>query len=222
MKYAIIFLSITTLILLSRISYLKNELNKRNQAKQYYENKKMRETEAKNAATSTLYSTPSSFYTPKPSCMNANESLMYYYLNTALTSIISNPVTRKNYYIFPQVSLYSLVKLRPALDTITYDIAKSNYIAKSIDFVICYCHKVYNYYEYTPILLIELDGSSHHSSVPYGSASFSRQQANDAFKDSLFKDLNIPFCRFKINSHLTRSDLPEVYRMLRENLTIES
>lgn len=215
-----VLILLVILLILQNIS-LTAELRKKKDAKIYYENKKKNETEAKNKTISELYRTPSSFYTLKNSCINSNESLMYYYLNTELTRLISNAAARRNYYIFPQVSLYSLISIRPEINSSAYDIAKSHYIAKSIDFVICYCHKVGMHYDYKPVLLIELDGPSHHSPASYGTDSFYRQQSSDAFKDSLFNDLNIPFCRFKINKYLSRSDIPEIQRMLREKLTLE-
>lgn len=163
---------------------------------------------------SDVYNSPSKYYYFTKSCMNANESLMYYYINYILKEIL--PASEfSNYYIFPQVSIYSFIKVHSSLEQDESEYASRNYWAKSIDFVICYCHKADRQYLYTPVLLMELDGSSHFSSAKYGTKTFRRQQENDRFKDSLFSDLNIPLIRFQIpDNHLTRKDLPRLRLLL--------
>lgn len=163
---------------------------------------------------SDVYNSPSKYYYFTKSCMNANESLMYYYINYILKEIL--PASEfSNYYIFPQVSIYSFIKVHSSLEQDESEYASRNYWAKSIDFVICYCHKTDRQYLYTPVLLMELDGSSHFSSAKYGTKTFRRQQENDRFKDSLFSDLNIPLIRFQIpDNHLTRKDLPRLRLLL--------
>ena len=136
---------------------------------------------------SDVYNSPSKYYYFTKSCMN----------------------------IFPQVSIYSFIKVHSSLEQDESEYASRNYWAKSIDFVICYCHKADRQYLYTPVLLMELDGSSHFSSAKYGTKTFRRQQENDRFKDSLFSDLNIPLIRFQIpDNHLTRKDLPRLRLLL--------
>lgn len=118
-------------------------------------------------------------------------------------------------FLFPKVSIYSFIKVHFSLEQDESEYASRNYWAKSIDFVICYCHKADRQYLYTPVLLMELDGSSHFSSAKYGTKTFRRQQENDRFKDSLFSDLNIPLIRFQIpDNHLTRKDLPRLRLLL--------
>lgn len=210
------------LSLLIRVLYLQNILSQKKKARAYFETKREEAGNARKYAKSEISRAPSNFYSAKSSCMTKNESLMFYYLNTALTDLIPNPWERKNYYVFPQVSLYSLVRIRDELKTRsqTRAIVENSYISKSIDFVICHCYKVGNMYQYKPVLLIELDGLSHSPYSPYGKEAVKRQMENDAFKDSLFKDLNIPFSRFTLKANLNRSDLPEIYKMLREHLII--
>lgn len=224
MSYASYYTIIITFIcpiLLARIFYLESVLKKKKKAKEYYDTQRQNSEATQNAIEYDLRCAPSKFYTLKSSCMNANEALMYYYLNKSLTALIPNPNERKVYYVFPQVCLYSFVKIRHDLPSMAHNIAQRNYIAKSFDYVICRCHKVYNHYEYTPVLLIELNGQSHYSSIPYGANAFSRQQANDAFKKALTEDLHIPLANFRLeNNHLSHKDLPEVHRMLREQLHI--
>lgn len=165
---------------------------------------------------SDVYNSPSKYYYFTKSCMNANESLMYYYINYILKEIL--PASEfPNYYIFPQVSIYSFIKVHSSLEQDESEYASRNYWAKSIDFVICYCHKADRQYLYTPVLLMELDGSSHFSSSKYGAKNFRRQQENDRFKDSLFSNLDIPLIRFQIpDNHLTRKDLPRLRQLLSE------
>ena len=118
-------------------------------------------------------------------------------------------------FLFPKVSIYSFIKVHSSMEQDESEYASRNYWAKSIDFVICYCHKADRQYLYTPVLLMELDGSSHFSSAKYGTKTFRRQQENDRFKDSLFSDLDIPLIRFQIpDNHLTRKDLPRLRLLL--------
>ncbi len=217
--FFVFIIPIVCLILFIRVLYLQNILSKKKKAKIYYENKRKETEAAQNAIKREILHSPASFYSLNDSCMNKSESLMFYYLNMALHNLIRDSSERKNYYIFPQVSLHSLIHMS-GVPSFKENIAKTNYIAKSIDFVICYCHKVGTSYHYTPVLLIELDGQSHFSSSAYGSASFNRQVENDNFKNALFESLNVRFCRFNINTRLTRSDLSEVYRMVYEQLII--
>lgn len=170
-----------------------------------------------NAAKEELYNNLSQFYTKKESCMNINESRMFYYINSALDALIPDPEERKTFWVFPQVSLYSFVKLLNGTPSASYNIARSSYIAKSIDFVICHCNKkfyapfhsdkkAYYYYAYNPILLIELDGTSHSSSTPYGEKAFQRQQENDQFKDMLTDSLHLNLIRYTLSSGQIRAE----------------
>ena len=64
---------------------------------------------------SDVYNSPSKYYYFTKSCMNANESLMYYYINYILKEIL--PASEfSNYYIFPQVSIYSFIKVHSSLE----------------------------------------------------------------------------------------------------------
>lgn len=154
--------------------------------------------------------------------MNHNEARMFYYIQEALRELIPQDEIRKNYYIFPQVSLYSFIKIRN-LSPIAEKIARRNYITKSIDFVICHCQKMispsgYNDYYYVPIVLIELDGNSHSSPNAYGERAFAQQKNSDNFKNTLFDDLGIPFIRYQLSNnkiyakdaHLIKQNLKDV------------
>ncbi len=191
----------TYVVLFVRILYLKSSLTK----------------EKKGCPTAELTHTPSDFYSAKSSCLSRNEALMFHYLNTALTRLVPNPVDRKNYHVFPQVPLSSMIRTRRELCTRTHswEAAGNSYISGSIDFVICYCYAVGNIYQYKPLLLIELDGLSN---ALYEAEPQKKQMENDAFDDTLFSDLNLPFCRFTLNESSSHSDLPKVCEMLRKQL----
>ena len=173
---------------------------------------------------------PQNYYILKGSCMTPNESRMYYYINQALDNLVKSPMKRSNYVVFPQVSLYALIKLRPDLLQKYQHIALSNYIAKSIDFVICHCEKqpytpyaakgkAYHYYAYVPILLIELDGQSHYSSDAYGHKAWQRQQQNDQFKNDVCRGLNLPLLRFPLTGNAIRAgDQLVIQQLLQDSL----
>lgn len=80
---------------------------------------------------SDVHSSPSKYYYFTKSCMNANESLMYYYINYILKEIL--PAAEfPNYYIFPQVSIYSFIKVHSSLEQDESEYASRNYWAKSM------------------------------------------------------------------------------------------
>lgn len=232
MLYFTISVTILSILLLSHTIKLQKILNKKKEISEKYTASQNQKSEASQKIEINILQNPSSYYFPSNSCMTPNESRIFYYLEKALDSLITNPAERSLYHIFPQVSLYSLVKLKSHLNGIPYDIARRNYIAKSIDFVICRRTKqkwnphvssrqLYDFYAYTPVLLIELDGQSHFSSTQYGQENFSRQQANDSFKDALFTDLKIPFIRYTIaNNRVSSKDAPLVKEILKKNLSL--
>jgi len=104
-----------------------------------------------------LLASPDEFYYLKGSCMNRNESRMFYYINCALNEFLS-PEQRKNYSVFPQVSLYAFIGISSNAEE---DFAKSriagqNIRAKSVDYVICrrVKNKASSYYLYRPVVII--------------------------------------------------------------------
>ena len=229
---AIIVLVAIIIFLTIYIVTLQSELKKKKKISAQYREQNRQSIEVANTITEKMLALPSDFYFRSDSCMTPNESRIFYYLNTALDEIFPDPTERSNYYIFPQVSLHSLVKLRPGLTGIPYDVAKSNYVAKSIDFVICRCSrkkwnphaasgKLYDFYAYSPVLLIELDGQSHFSAQKYGQKSFDQQKKNDAFKNALFKGLNIPFIRYTYydSSYVSSKDAPLIKECVKRYLT---
>lgn len=223
---AFIVLYPITLLFFKGISPRKRFLSK----KELYILKNREMQSARQSLEYNLRQSPSEFYSLKNSCMTVNESRMFYYINTVLNELLPDPAERATYYVFPQVALYSLVNLQTDLAPLPREIATKNYIAKSIDFVICRCNKqkyrpyvspnsMYNYYAYTPILLIELDGQSHYSPTQYGKKNYNRQQENDSFKNALSAGLKIPLLRYRItNNYLSSKDMPYIKQMLAENL----
>ena len=128
--------------------------------------------------------------------MNSNEARMFYYINKALDQLITNPTERSLFYVFPQVSLHSFIKIRTddlqdhpeELDT-----ARRLLLNKNVDFIICKCQKRYfttlgsthhkqTFFEYQPFIMIELDGTSHFSEKYYGEKALAQQKKSDAFK----------------------------------------
>lgn len=152
---------------------------------------------------------PENFYYMKHSCMNQNESRMFYYINCALDDLIPSD-QRSNYFVFPQVSLHAFIGIHTGVQKIYLKnkLATRNMVAKNVDYIICQRVKDgSNYYDYKPIVIIELDGSSHYSSS-YGTEVLARQQASDKFKDMLFDSLSLPLVRYHmdITDHVIRED----------------
>lgn len=210
--------------LLAENQNLQNILDKKAEATSFYIQNQERIAAEDALYTANLLSSPSEFFLQKNSCMTHNESRMFYYINVALTELIPNSNERKNYYVFPQVSLYSFIKIRN-LSSIAERIARRTYITKSIDFVICQCQKLtsssgYSDYYYVPIVLIELDGKSHSSPDAYGNRAFDQQTKSDQFKNVLFEDLGIPFIRYQLsNNQIYAKDASLIKQKLKEILT---
>lgn len=169
----------------------------------------------KKDTTQMILDNPQHFYHKKSSCMNSNEARMFYYITKALDELIPNKKERNSYYVFPQVSLHAFINLNEELeqninDSEKKETALKRLLPKNTDFLICKCIKkyykpsslnakaIYSYYEYQPFLMIEIDGSSHSSPYRYGMENFKHQKANDAFKDSISKALDIPLLRYSL------------------------
>lgn len=173
---------------------------------------------------------PSAFYTQTSSIMNSNETRMFYYINKALDKLIANPNERSSFYVFPQVSLHSFIKIRTEelqdhpeeLDT-----ARRLLLNKNVDFIICKCQKRYfstsgstqhkqTYYEYQPFIMIELDGTSHFSPKYYGEKALFQQQKSDAFKNALSDNFTIPLIRHELPTNtIRREDYQKILEALR-------
>lgn len=175
----------------------------------------------KKDTTQMILDNPQHFYHKKSSCMNSNEARMFYYITNALDELIPNKKERNSYYVFPQVSLHAFINLNEELeqninDSEKKETALKRLLPKNTDFLICKCIKkyykpsssnakaIYSYYEYQPFLMIEIDGSSHSSPYRYGMENFKHQKANDAFKDSISKALNIPLLRYPLTYDTVR------------------
>lgn len=164
-----------------------------------------------------VFESPSHFYWRKNSCMTPNESLMFFYINCALDNLLQ-PKLRKYYYVFPQVSLYSIIGISDR--TLSEDelfAARKNLLKKNADFIICHCtwknlksstdtNNRSGFYAYEPVLWVELDGSSHVSGQKYGWTNFFDQQKRDTFKDRLAQQLGLPILRYTIASDTLSPD----------------
>ena len=216
---------------------LQDILNKKEHSYELYLERKQEEQKIENA----LFDKPSDFYWLKPTCMTPMEAGMFYYIYKSLETIIPNENERKNYFVFPQVALHSFINMHKTIedDNSICSIARRNFVAKSVDFIICYHYSEkrsymnYSDHYYKPLLLIEIDGNSHFSPKAYGKEKLLQQQKSDCFKDLLAQDLNIPFLRYipeqvknpnknKQYSHprICQADLTNIQNLLQENLKI--
>ena len=198
------------------IEALKQTLQGQEQNKATYMTKREVENELQRQLQFNIEESPEKYYELKNSCMNKNESRIFYYLNCALDEFFPNPHERENYLVFPQMSLHAFIRILPYIkkeDTLD-KIASRNMVAKNVDFVICQRYKENEYYLYQPLIMIEIDGSSHF--VPkYGEKVFQRQQNSDAFKDAISHSLNIPLIRYKMeHDHITRTDRNKIKQEL--------
>lgn len=207
------------------IQDLRMELNRKYKVISIYENQKMDRANKRNwyeennlQIERDLLNNPEKFYYGKSSCMNKNESRIFYYINWALTVLqVTFDFKIEDYYVFPQTSLHSFIGIQTGVNGDSGDIPRRKLVGKNVDFIICYCHKEGFYYSYKPILMIEVDGSSHFSSKTYGYESFENQQKSDMFKNSVSKSLGIPLLRYKIeNDSVTKQDRFGVQKALTE------
>ncbi len=213
---------------LINLKKLKSELIKKNLEIEQLQEEKLQNRQKNNypkresGIEDQLLTSPDEFYYLKSSCMNRNESRMFYYINCALNEFLS-PDQRKNYSVFPQVSLYAFIGISSNVegDFAKSRIAGQNIRAKSVDYVICrrVKDKASSYYLYKPVVIIELDGSSHHLPT-YGQKALEKQQARDKFKDSLFDSLGIPLLRYRIDDtdNVVREDRLKIKQTLQKYL----
>lgn len=129
----------------------------------------------------------SSLYSKKGTVINHLEQRAFFYCEQIIKELNLN-----NYYIFPQVSLYSFIdmtnKKRSSFqDKRLFDTIFQFISSKSIDILICKKEQSFSTYNYTPVLAIEIDGGGHGCTA--------RQYENDNFKNLLFEQLNMPFLR---------------------------
>lgn len=171
------------------------------------------------------------FYWKKNSCMTPNESLMFFYLNCALDELLPSKI-RKYYYIFPQISLYSFISIpQQSLSKAEHSAALRSLLSKNFDFIICHCiwkqqgtkkpdDQASFFYAYTPIIAIELDGSSHFDATKYGEENFARQKRNDEFKNALTAQLDLPLIRYTLNNDkVTQQDRANIKEILSKHLS---
>lgn len=176
---------------------------------------------------------PQKFYWKKGSCMTPNESRMFFYINCSLDNLLPAQI-RKYYYVFPQVSLYSIIGISDKSltdDELYY--ARKHLLKKNADFLICHCRwqklktedpseKGSGFYAYSPVMWIELDGSSHISGQKYGWDNYINQQHRDAFKDKLAQQLAIPLLRYSLpNDTISPEDRKQIEAGIASALHIE-
>lgn len=153
---------------------------------------------------------PSDYYYLKNSCMNPNESRVFYYLNCILDEFFKGK-RREDFFVFPQVSLYTFININSNIEQnhVAKYIALQK-LAKNVDFIICQRYKDDSYYLYRPILLIEIDGESHRSTTPFGEKSLSKQQKTDAFKNSISSALGLPLFRYRHDTSIMHDDRDKI------------
>ena len=154
---------------------------------------------------SDIFNNPSTYYFCKKSCMSYDEASFLYYIREILSELIPEN-ERSHYEVFPQYALHSIININSCIheDSLEYEIARRNFTAKSIDFIICY-HSTernkainYTYHLYTPILAIEIDGLSHYTNKAYGIKSKQRTKISDDIKNCIFSStgIDIPLIRY--------------------------
>ena len=137
----------------------------------------------------------------KTSFITKPESEMFYTMNEILNHILSNK-QRKYYHLFPQVNLYAFIEPNNSITEDEKNICSHLIGGKHTDFILC--HR--NYFEYTPILIIELDDLSHFTEK-YGKKQLLKTQKNDQIKNKLATDLNLPLLRYRLSyGEITKSD----------------
>lgn len=163
---------------------------------------------------------PEHYYRLKRSCMNKNESRMFFYINCALDELFPDKKMRDKYIVFPQVSLHAFFQILPDInkDFFLYNLVRRNWVAKNIDYIICNIFYEDNYYYYKPAIMIELDGSSHFS-ASFGQKELERQKESDAFKDSLAEAFHLPLIRYRIDhiDRVVKDDRQKIKEIISEN-----
>lgn len=117
--------------------------------------------------------------------------------------------------------------------TIYAKIMKAVNKKKNADFLICHCRwqklktedpseKSSGFYAYSPVMWIELDGSSHISGQKYGWDNYINQQHRDAFKNKLAQQLAIPLLRYSLpNDTISPEDRKQIEARIASALHIE-
>lgn len=105
-------------------------------------------------------------------------------------NVLQQVVDKEKYYIFCQVSIGQLLKVNKRGKEWWQYFNKIN--RKAADFVICSKNG------YTPLLIIELDDSSHHSS---------EAREKDGKRDQMFEAAELPLIRFTVKSGYSIAEL---------------
>lgn len=194
---------------LQRLNSLEQEnqhLNKviaeRNEKSRKWKQKKEDEEAAAEAAEKEVWNNLSQNYKTKLTLMNRPESRMFFYITESIKKI-SNSKDQDFYILFPQVNLYAFIDQNPNL-SISED--KSELLlkvlgGKNVDFILCYCHSdhypsdTFNFYFYTPILMVEIDGPGHFYPIH---SSYQKTRKNDQLKNTLANELKLPLLRYRL------------------------
>ena len=131
--------------------------------------------------------------------MNEDESRKYYHICEEFKDeAYTKKYSTKQIFVFAQVALHSIFARTQAgieLDKkIQDDYIRRFFLSKSIDYLVCatYYNEEKHYYEYKPILGIEVDGKYHEDP---------EVQKRDEQKERLFDAVGIPFLRFSLTEN---------------------
>lgn len=172
----------------------------------------------------------SSCFSLSGSIMTPYESRIYFCIKNYLSVYDGTPA---EYYIFPQVSMHCFINrmsnyeseqrmqsLEKVLSIPKEQLKRQMlyiYGNKSIDFLICQSRpseKKYKdtcWYEYVPLLCIEIDGPSHNDI---------KQQNRDKIKNELLEGINLKLIRFTINENNSSINYDKLKKLIRDNLQL--
>lgn len=167
---------------------------------------------------------PSKYYKVKLTLMNKPESRMFYYINESIKQL-SNIKDEGYYILFPQVNLFSFfgTKANASISKKELELLPKVLGGKNIDFVLCYCHydhypsDDFNFYCYTPILMIEIDGPGHFHPIDTNYQNYKRTCENDQLKNTLADELKLPLLRYRLlDGKIRKADKSGINAALRK------
>lgn len=143
---------------------------------------------------------PSDYYNKKKNLMTDVETDMFFFINNAINDIKKE--MSQYFFLFPQVNLYAFINQRENKKNTKETKNRLLHIlgGKHVDFILCHKHKDINgkKFIYEPILMIEIDDSSHFSSYRYGKESYNRTKENDSLKNKLATELKLHLLRYRL------------------------
>jgi hypothetical protein len=173
----------------------------------------------------------SKIYYVKRSIMNQPEQKAFYFMSCDLYGTFHRP-----YCIFPQVNLSAFIGISSQIETHKrdkdfrvrkfFDSVLRNISSKSVDFLICEYRRAvpekgnaYSKYFYIPQLVVELDGRCHYECWEGETeGDLKCRKENDAFKNILFRELNLKLERIESNES---ADIKKekIEQILQQNLS---